>query len=96
MGRRLLRIVLIRSALVALPFVIWFVWAAWARRNGREMGATPWAWLSAAGAILFGLSLLATPLFHRDNRGEVYVPGEVTADGRVSEGHYEQQVPAPR
>lgn len=96
MAPPLLRIVLIRGALVALPFVIWFVWAAWARRNGREMGATPWAWLSAAGAILLGLSLLVTPLFHRDNRGEVYVPGEVTADGRVSAGHYEKQVPAPR
>jgi hypothetical protein len=87
---------LFRAILIALPFVAWFVWKAWAERNGRPMGATPWAWLAAAGGVLFGLSLLATPLFHRDNRGEVYVPGEVTSDGRVSQGHYEQQVPVPR
>ena len=82
--------------LIAVPFLLWFAWAWWAKRSGRAMGSTPWAWLAGAGLLLVALSLLVTPLFHRDNRGEVYVPGEVTSGGRVSEGHYEQQVPAPK
>ena len=48
----LLRIVLTRLLLIAAPFVVWFVWRAWARRTGREMGATPYAWLFAAGRNL--------------------------------------------
>jgi hypothetical protein len=91
MERPLLRIFLERAVLLALPFAVWFAWAWWAKRTGRPMGATPWAWLFGAGAVLVGLSLMVTVVFHRDNRGEVYVPGEVTADGRVSEGHYEQK-----
>ena len=76
--------------LVAAPFVVWFLWAAWARRTGRPMGSTPWPWLVAAAGALVGLSLLASALFHRDNRGDRYVPGEVEPSGRVSEGHFEK------
>jgi hypothetical protein len=88
----LLRIVLIRLLLVAAPFVVWFAWSAWARRTGRAMGSTPYAWLLAAGAVLVGLSLAATVVFHPDNRRERYVPGEVRADGSVSKGYF---TPAP-
>ena len=91
MERPLLRVLLLRAFLLALPFALWFAWAWWARRTGREIGATPWGWLAGAGAVLVGLSLMATVVFHRDNRGEVYVPGEVTADGRVTEGRYEEK-----
>lgn len=83
-------ILLFRGALVATPFVIWFAWRAWAIRNGRPMGATPWAWLTAAGALLAGLSLIATVAFQHDNRGETYVPGRAQPDGTVTEGHFEQ------
>ena len=83
--------VLIRLALFALPFVLWFLWRAWSRRTGREMGSTPWPWLFVAGSLLVALSLMATALFHRDNRGQTYVPGEVTPSGRVTEGHYERR-----
>jgi TRAP-type C4-dicarboxylate transport system permease small subunit len=89
MERPLVRFVLLRLFLVALPFVVWFAWAAWARRTGREMGATPWPWLAAAGAVLFGLSLMASAFFQGDTRDKVYVPGEVTADGAVREGRFE-------
>ncbi|MGA0608112.1 hypothetical protein ACO2Q0_19145 [Phenylobacterium sp. VNQ135] len=82
---------LLRAALVAAPFVFWFAWRAWARRSGREMGATPWAWLTAAAGLLLGLSLLATAIFHTDTRGQTYVPGEVGPDGRVSQGRYEDR-----
>ena len=90
MGRRLVRVFLIRAGLIAAPFVIWFIWRAWAIRNGREMGATPWAWLSAAAALLFGASVLITPLF-RDtpDRGR-YVPAEVQPDGSIAPGRLEE------
>ncbi len=89
MGPPLLRVLLIRGSLVLAPFAVWFLWRAWARRSGREMGSTPYAWLVAAGAVLVGLSLVGTAIFHTDNRGEHYVPGEVTPDGAVTQGHFE-------
>jgi hypothetical protein len=85
----LLSLVLSRVALAAVPFLLWFLWAAWARRTGRPMGSTPWPWLIAAAGALIGLSLMATAVFHTDNRAERYVPGEVRPDGRVTEGHFE-------
>ncbi len=91
MGRPLLRQILIRGALAAIPFLLWFLWAAWALRTGRPMGSTPWPWLIAAAAALVGLSLMATVVFHRDNRGERYIPGEARPDGRVTEGYFEKK-----
>jgi len=92
----LLRLLILRGVLIAIPFGVWFAWCWWAKRNGRVPGATPWAWLFAAGAILFGLSFIATTAFRTDNRDMVYVPGEVSADGRVTEGHYEPRAPAKK
>ena len=88
MGRRLPEVLAWRGALVAAPFVVWFLWRAWAVRTGRPMGATPWPWLFATGCLLLGLSLVGAVALHPDNRGEKYVPGEVQADGRVSEGRF--------
>ena len=79
-----------RAALFAVPFLLWALWWAWARRSGRPMGSTPWPWLFAAGAVLVGISLMAGAIFHRDNRGEVYVPAEAEASGAVAPGHYVQ------
>ena len=96
MGRRLLSLVLFRGALIAAPFVFWFVWRAWAIRNGRAMGATPWAWLLAAGTVLAGLSLMFSVAFQPSHRGETYVPAEVRADGSVAPGRYEDRTrPGP-
>jgi hypothetical protein len=80
--------VLIEAALVALPFLLWFAYAAWVRRTGREL-PTPWFWLFAVGAVIAALALMATAFFHTDNRDETYVPAEATASGRVTEGHFE-------
>jgi hypothetical protein len=91
MGRRLLSRLAIRSLLVAAPFVAWFIWRAVARRTGRPMGATPWAWLVAAGGFLLGVSLIATAVFHEDNRGDTYVPAEAAPGGRVVPGHFEKK-----
>lgn len=86
---------LIRLALVAVPFVVWFLWRAWARRTGRPMGSTPWPWLFAVGVALFGLSLIATTFFHTDNRHDIYVPGQTQPNGEVGPGHFEK-APAPK
>ena len=83
------RVYLIRAALIALPFVVWSAWAWWARRTGRPMGSTPWPWLFAAGALLVVLSLIGTVVFHRDNRGDRYVPAQTEASGRVTQGRFE-------
>jgi len=91
----LLRVVALRLLLVAVPFAVWFLWRAWARRSGREMGSTPYAWLAAAGALLVGLSLIATVVFHPDNRHDRYVPGEVTASGKVTQGRFVKEPPSP-
>ena len=91
----LLRVLLIRGSLVLAPFAVWFVWRAVARRSGREMGSTPYAWLAAAGAALVALSLIATVVFHPDNRHERYVPGETTASGTVTNGRFEPAPNAP-
>lgn len=85
--------IIFRAVLVAIPFILWFVWREIAWRTGRPMGATPWAWLAAAGALLFGLSLMGMSLFHEDNRGERYVPAEVQPSGAVTPGHFEKIEP---
>ena len=72
-----------RVLLIALPFLVYFVWREVARRHGREMGATPWTWLGAAGLLLLGLSLMATVFFREDTRGKTYVPAQAEPGGRV-------------
>src|SRR5258708_28967281 len=89
------RVVLLRLLLVAVPFAIWFIWRAWARRSGREMGSTPYPWLFAAGAVLVGLSLIGAVGFHPDNRAERHVPREGPPGGRVTPGPVED-APPPR
>jgi hypothetical protein len=86
----LLRVVLLRALLLAAPFAAWFLWAWQARRTGRPMGSTPWAWLVAAGAALFALSMLASVVFHADTRKVRYVPGEATPSGAVTPGRFEK------
>jgi hypothetical protein len=88
----LARVLLVRLLLFAAPFVGWFVWREVARRTGRPMGSTPWAWLVAAGALLAALSLAATALFHIGPDTGTYVPAEVRADGTIAPGHF---VPRP-
>ena len=90
------RAFLIRGALFLLPFAVWFFWAWRARRTGRAMGSTPWPWLFTAGAVLLGLSLITGVLLHRDNRHDVYVPGEVTASGAVTPGRFVERPPPPK
>ncbi|THD64330.1 hypothetical protein [Phenylobacterium sp.] len=87
---------LARLALMAVPFIVWFAWRAWARHTGREMGATPWPWLFAAGAALAGLSLIAAAVLHPDNRRETYVPAQAAPDGSVHEGYFAPHPASPK
>jgi len=91
----LLRLLVERGLLLALPFAAWFAWREVAHRTGRPMGSTPWAWLFAAGMVLVGVSLMATAVFHADNRAETYIPATTGPDGRVSPGHFEKRAPSP-
>lgn len=84
----MLRLLLTRALLVALPFGVYLLWRRWSLRSGREMGSTPWPWLTAAGAVLVGLSLMATAVFHDDNRGKTYVPAEAHPGGQVTPGGF--------
>lgn len=93
MGRPLLRQLAPRLLLAAAPFVVWFVWREVARRSGRPMGSTPWAWLVGAAGLLVGVSLIATGLFHGEDRGGAYVPAEVEPGGHVAPGHFEKKAP---
>ena len=86
----MIRILLVRGLLVALPFIAWFAWSWWARRTGRTVPAAPYAWLFLGGMTLMALSLFATALIGDDHKDEVYVPAEVV-DGRVTPGRYEER-----
>jgi heme A synthase len=88
-----LRVLLIRMIFFLLPFAGWFIWQWVAKKTGRPMGATPWAWLVAAGAVLAALSLMTTALFQGDNRASTYVPAETSADGTITPGHFEERQP---
>ena len=84
----MLRILVSRLLLAALPFVAYFVWREIARRRGVEMGSTPWGWLIAAGALLAAGSLFLTAILHTDNRDHVYVPAEAHPGGKVTPGGF--------
>jgi hypothetical protein len=84
-----IRILITRALLMALPFAIYYLWREVARRTGREVGSTPWGWLTAAGAFFVGLSLMATVAFRNDNRGDIYVPAEAHPGGSVSPGSFD-------
>jgi hypothetical protein len=84
----LLRVLLSRALLAALPFLAYFIWREIARRRGVAMGSTPWGWLVAAAAVLVALSLFLTVFFHGDNRSKVYVPAEAHPGGQVTPGGF--------
>ena len=91
----MLRLLVERGVLFAAPFAVFLIWREVARRQGRTMGSTPWAWLFAIGMVLVGISLMATAVFRADNRAETYIPATTGPDGRVSPGHFEKRAPSP-
>ncbi len=91
----MIRVILVRLALFVLPFVIWLAWREAARRTGRPMGSTPWAWLVAAGALLTALSLAAGVLLERPTGAATYMPGQVGSDGAVTPGRFVPKAAKP-
>ena len=90
----MIRMMLVRGLLVALPFAAWFAWSWWAKRTGRAVPRAPYAWLFLGGMTLMALSLFATALVGDEHTDEVYVPAEVV-DGRVAPPRYEHAPPEP-
>jgi hypothetical protein len=89
------RLVLSRLILAAAPFAAYWLWREQALRTGRPMGSTPWGWLVASAGVLVAVSLLASGLFHRDNRGMAFVPAEASADGTVAKGRFDTGAARP-
>ena len=85
----LLSLLATRAILLALPFLAYSGWAWVAQRQGRELGPRPLGWLIGTGALLVGLSLMATVALEGDNRSKVYVPAEAHPGGKVTPGHFE-------
>ena len=85
----MIRLMLLRGLLVALPFVAWYVYASVLRRTGREPPRAPYAWLFLGGMALMASSLFATALLGDEHTDDVYVPAEVREDGRVLPPRYE-------
>ena len=85
----MIRLMLLRGLLVALPFVAWYVYATLARRSGREPPRAPYAWLFLGGMALMAGSLFATALIGDEHTDDVYVPAEALEDGRVGPPRYE-------
>jgi hypothetical protein len=92
MAPPLVRVFLIRAAFFLLPFVAFFLWREGARRTGRPMGSTPWAWLVAAGATLAVLSLVVSAVIPSRPLTGTYVPSRVRADGSIAPAYF---VPRP-
>lgn len=86
----MIRLMWARLLLVAVPFLIWFAYRWYVKRQGRPLPGTPYAWLFLAGVGLMSGSIFATALTEPDNRGEVYVPAEAGPGGRVIPGHFEE------
>lgn len=73
----MLRLLLFRIGLVLLPLAAWIIWAEIARRRGKPMGSTPWAWLIVAGVALMVASLAVTAVLDPQSPSEKYVPKEL-------------------
>lgn len=85
----MLRLIIIRLVLIAIPFLVWFTWRRWALSQGREVRAWPWGWLVLAAAILLAGSIAGRSLLAPSNLGKTYVPAETQRDGSVRPGRYE-------
>jgi drug/metabolite transporter (DMT)-like permease len=80
-----------RLLLVAVPFLIWFAYRWWVKRQGRPLPPTPYVWLFLAGIALMAGSIFATALTEPDNRDQVYVPAEMGPNGKLVPGRFEDR-----
>jgi hypothetical protein len=85
----LLRLLLSRLVLAAIPFLVYFAWRGWVQRRGGEAKPPPWGWLIAVAAVLVGLSIILSVALTPSNLGRKYVPAETQSNGSVTPGRYE-------
>ncbi len=76
-----------------LPFVVYGVWLALARRRAGPAGArdwrdAPWTWLAIAGMGLLIMSLVGLALVSGSPPGGTYVPPQYI-DGEIVPGRVE-------
>ncbi len=80
---------LCRLLLIALPFVVWYVWSHIDQKRGNPKRTAPRVWLAAIGLLLVAASLLVTGLIGTANdKNATYVPVETAPNGTL--------VPGPR
>ena len=86
---RLLKILLSRVVLAAIPFAVYFAWHFYIKSRGRDAPAPPWGWLIAAAGVVVGLSVIVTVAVTPNNKDRHYVPAQTRPDGSITPGHYE-------
>lgn len=86
----MIRIVLERVALFALPFALFafYVWVL-RRRIQAPRPDTPWFWLTAAGLVLVILSFFYAGLTEGESTKGVYVAPQYV-NGKIVPGHVDQ------
>jgi hypothetical protein len=86
---RLLRILLSRLVLAAIPFAVYYAWRLYLKSRGRNAPAPPWGWLIAAAAVTVGVSILLKVAITPSNLGRTYIPAQTQPDGSIKPGRYQ-------
>ena len=92
----MIRIVLERMVLFALPFAVFagYVWL-FHRRLRAPRPDTPWFWLSVTGLILVIASFFYTGLTEGESTKGVYVAPQYV-DGKIVPGHVKEDGKGPQ
>ncbi|HEY2446445.1 MAG TPA: DUF6111 family protein [Rhizomicrobium sp.] len=86
----MIRVVLTRTLLFLLPFVLYGVWLLLIRLREKTPGPhTPWTGLVVAGLALVAASFVFVGLTEGESTSGVYVPPHVE-HGRIVPGHVEK------
>ncbi|MDE3115272.1 MAG: hypothetical protein KGL26_06695 [Pseudomonadota bacterium] len=86
----MIRLVLERMALFAIPFLLFAAYVVANQRVAqRPRPDTPWVWLSIAGLVLVILSFVVVGLTEGETTKGVYVPPQ-EVNGKIVPGHVDQ------
>ena len=86
----MIRMVLERVALFAIPFILFAAYVMANQRVAqRPRPDTPWVWLSIAGLVLVILSFVVVGLTEGETTKGVYVPPQ-EVNGKIIPGHVDQ------
>ncbi len=91
----MIRIILERMVLFALPFALFTAYVfVFHRRLQNPRPDTPWFWLTAAGLVLVILSFFYVGLTDGESTRGVYVAPQYV-DGKIIPGHVDKQGKPP-